>query len=186
MAKLKILSAMVLFILGVVFVASGQGNPLNQIYCSVLLPVTRWSPSIVGFFSCSNVVQSKLNEFDRNLALEPQPDFQGYAVFTPLDASQPGVFRMQVKHDRQLMFFFPRMHGDDCRVEVYEVVDEYKRKLFTIRGDKSNWTPVAQRQVLNMGCTQDAVLGKVSDTVLEFVLIGKWAQIWTKDSAVLY
>ena len=177
---------LLLFGFGCGLVFLNYTNPWHKIYCGSVLPLVTWSPITTGLFLCSNVTQSIKPEYSKNISLLPQPEHPGFSVYSPLDNSQPAVFRMVVKRDRPLMYIFPRTNGVDCRVQVYEVRDELKRKLFDVRGDKNGWSPIGKRYELNIGCVEDGVNSEVFDVVLEFVLTGKWSQIWVHNHVVLF
>lgn len=185
MSKFKWMIYAVLFCAGAAFVTLNQGQPWHRVYCSVILPLINWPPSVSGFFSCSNVVQAVKTDYSRNMDVGPEEGQPGFQVYRPRDGAQPAVFRMTVKRDRQFMFFFPRLQGDDSRIEVYEVADEFKRKLITVRGDKL-WSPIGRRYELNLGCVEHGLNSEAYDVVLEFVLVGRWTQIWAKDLAILF
>lgn len=183
----KTLAGVTLVVCGfVLLIALDQKNTWQSLYCSTVLPLTKWQPVSVGLFNCTNVVQHIDNLHNKNVLIEKQPDYPGYNTIRPEDESQPAVFRVVVRRDRSGVMLLPRFVGRDCRVQIFQIRDELKRKLFDLRGSSDSWTPVGRRYEVNLGCVENGDTDPVSDVVLEVILTGKWTQLWALDRDVFF
>jgi hypothetical protein len=176
----------ILLLAGALLVTYKQKIAWHSFYCSTVLPLSRWTPICAGLFKCSNIVQKIDSLYRKNIVVEEQQDYPGYNTLRPLDESQPAVLRIVVKRERSSVILLPRLNGPDCRIQVYEIRDELKRKLFELNGNNLGWSPVGQRYELNIGCVDNGDSDNVFDVSLEIVMTGKWMQLWALGEDVFF
>ena len=184
--RMKALAGFIFILIGAGIVTMKSANTWNNFYCSTLLPLTQWTPVATGLFKCSNIIQSINPLYTRNILIESQPEMPGYNTFRPQDETQPAVFRITVKRDCSRIMLLPRFNGQDCRIQIFEIRDELKRKLFDAQGTSTGWTPIGQRYELNLGCVSKGDTNDVFDVVLEVVLTGKWMQLWALNNDIFF
>ncbi|WP_243313798.1 hypothetical protein [Fundidesulfovibrio agrisoli] len=163
-----------------------QSERWHTFYCTAVLPAARWSPKVVAFRECSNVRHTVIVDSFENVREERPEEYPGWTVLTPDDKSREARFRVKLLRDRAEAVIFPRASGADSGVELFELLDSSRRKLFGMAGRNGAWTDVASQYNVNLGCVFDGYKPQDFGVVLEFALKGPWAQVWCKNGAVFF
>jgi len=158
----------------------------HTIYCTALYQLTSWNPKVTAFRMCSNVNQKVVQELCTNLEWVEQVGQLGWFAISNADKTQPGRIRIRVFRDRDSVVFFPRLNNASSKIEIYEIRDHNRRKLFSISGNDTSWTAMGEQHSINLGCCIDGYLADVYEVDFEIILSGPWAQIWVSKDMIFY
>jgi hypothetical protein len=183
---LRAVSVLAAFSLGFGCIVHFGGARWHTFYCTTVLPATRWSPHVERFRDCSSVKQTLLRDSFENVAEGPQSDYPGWTVLTCADKSRQARFRVKVERDRSAVTIFPRVSGSASGVELFDLHESTRRKLFGVQGRDNVWSGVASQYEINLGCVDEGDKPDISVVELEFILQGPWAQVWSKDGTIFY
>jgi len=102
---------------------------------------------------------------------------EGWGFYTPVDASTPGVIGFGVvakPGTEHLLFFMPRIARNNGSVELFLQAGGKRTPIFKLTDFEGSepWLPIATRYMIDLSGIS------YSDYILEFVLVGKYAQLW--------
>lgn len=133
------------------------------------------------FLPCSSVEQTIVS---RSSLVEQAADIPGWSFFSP--EKNRGALRVRVVKDRDRLIFYPRVSGAESSVTVYEVLGNWKKIIFQLRGEPDTWTPVSAMFPLCFECVENGWANAMQPVEFEVRLEGKWAQLWHKESSVFF
>ncbi len=162
--------------------ATGRPTPATDAEIDALFPdILAWRPADgSGWPTARETALETAAPEETGLAIKG-PDGEGTASLAP--AGEEAVIRLRLSGTPpKEAFFYPRISGDGkSAVHVLAVSpDGAKREIFALRNDTGDgiWSPVAGRYELS--------LPKRPDLVLEIVLSGHDAQVWSRGGKLLF
>lgn len=159
------------------------GQYPRMVYCNVLLPLRFTVPSGEGFLSDSNIEQRLFPDSFDNIA-EEEGEQPGWKKLVLKDPSKTGSFEAELRYVRDAVIIYPRVASGGS-VIAYTPYLNGRKRLASLAGG-SSWTNIGGRYLLTLSCAENAWDAMDFPLRIQFVLIGKNAQVWLKNQQVFF
>jgi len=139
-------------------------------------PITRFD----GFYTSSTVPQKIDYAKSINIQIKNEGDRN---LICPADPNFPAILYVTITKDFNDYIFFPRVSSG---ADVLVCEPSYPFKILFRLGGQKDFTPIANRYLLDLKCSSDGTINQRIDTQLMIILGGKWSQLWLSGGHIFF